>query len=390
MSRKKPTSTDCVHGGRMIFESPHSVTTPVVYSSPFEFASTDELLDFMEGRSPRVQPEYGRMGNPTVRSVERHLAELDRAEESQLFSSGMAAVTSLFLSSLRKGDHLIITGDSYRRTRDFAGSLSKFGISHTIVEASLDCVSKAIQAETRLIFAEVPTNPYLNVLDIEELARLGRQAEALTVIDATFATPLNLSPLDHGIDLVIHSATKYLGGHNDLIAGVLSGSRRLVGPVSEFLMTLGAISDPHTAFLLERGLKTLAVRVDQHNRSARAIAEFLEAHPRIQRVFYPGLPSHPHHAIARRLMSGFGGVVSFLFDGDLKESLRFLDRLKIPRLAPSFGGAESLIEPVAVMSYWNSPREERQRIGIPDNLIRFSAGLEDTSDLVADLKAALG
>ena len=366
------------------------MTTPVVYSSPFEFASTAELMDFMEGRSMRVQPEYGRMGNPTVRSVERRLAELDCAEESQLFASGMAAVTSLFLSSLKTGDHLIITGDSYRRTRDFAATLSKFGISHAVADASLDCVAAAIRPETRLIFAEVPTNPYLNVLDIEELSQLAKEAQALSVVDATFATPLNLSPLEHGIDLVVHSATKYLGGHNDLIAGVLSGSRERVEPVSEFLMTLGAICDPHTAFLLERGLKTLALRVNQHNSSALAIAEFLEAHPRIQRVFYPGLPSHPHHLIAKRLMSGFGGVVSFCIDGDFQETLRFLDRLEIPRLAPSFGGAESLVEPVAVMSYWNCSREERAQIGIPDNLVRFSVGLEETSDLLSDLERALG
>ncbi len=390
MIKRKVSSTECVHAGAGRCETASSITTPIVHSAPFTFESTQELIDLVEGRSERRQPEYGRMGNPTVACVERKLASLEGAEKAQLFASGMAAITTLFLSALKQGDHLIITSDCYKRTRNFGTEcLSKFGVNVSIVPPSLKAIEQAIGPATRMVFTETPTNPFLYIIDVEGLAKLGRERGFLTVVDSTFATPVNFRPLEFGIDLVVHSATKYLGGHNDLIAGVLAGRGDLVQPVLDLLMTLGGICDPNTAFLLERGLKTLALRVAEQNRNGQVIAEFLEAHPKVDRVFYPGLPSHPHYQIARKLMDGFSGVVTFLLDATFEQTARFIDAVKIPRLAPSLGGVESLIEPVVVMGYWDIPRHERESLGIKDNLVRLSLGIEDAGDIIADLAQAL-
>jgi len=362
-----------------------------VHSAPFTFKNTKDLIDLVKGCSQRQQPEYGRMGNPTVSCVEKRLAALEGAEKVQLFSSGMTAVTILFLAVLKSGDHLVITNDCYRRTRDFCTVfLKKFGVEVTVVSSSLEAISAAIGPETRIVFTETPSNPYLYVVDIEGLAKIGYERGLLTVVDSTFATPVNLRPLEFGIDLVIHSATKYLGGHNDLIAGVLAGSASHVQPVSDLLMTVGGICDPNTAFLLDRGLKTLAIRVAKQNANGQTVAEFLETHPKVSKVFYPGLSSHPHHSIAKKLMSGFGGVVTFTIDGGLEQTSRFVDHLKISRLGPSFGGVESLIDQVAVMSYWEVPRKEREKLGIHDNMVRLALGIEDVEDIIADLNQALG
>lgn len=387
--KKRVNSTDCVHRGARRSHVDGAVTIPIVHSAPFSFSSTQELRDFMEGRSQRRQPEYGRMGNPTVAAVQDRLAALEGAEQAVLFGSGMAAVTTLFLWYLETGDHLLMTSDAYRRTRDFAGFLHKFGISVDLVEPTAEAVIAAIRPETKLFFSEIPSNPYLRVPDLPAILQAAKDRGVVTVVDSTFATPVNFRPLEVGADLVTHSATKYLGGHNDLIAGVLAGSSELVTPVAEFLMTLGGICDPNTAFLLERGLKTLELRVERHNENGRRIAEFLESHPKIERVYYPGLPSHPDHAVAERLLAGYGGVVTFLVRGDFDATTRFVDRLQIPRLAPSLGGVESLVDHVALMSFWELTPEERRRVGIHDNLVRYAAGIEDPEDLVADLAQAL-
>lgn len=385
----KINSTDCVHAGAERNHTEGSVTPPIVHSAPFSFSSTKELRDFMEGRSVRRQPEYGRMGNPTVACVEKRLAALERAEQVRLFGSGMAAVTTLFLWFLKSGDRLILTSDSYRRTRDFGVLLNKFGVELDLAPPSMDAIEAAIRPETRLIFSEIPTNPYLRVLDVGRLVHLARSKGILTIIDSTFATPVNFRPLEIGADLVTHSATKYLGGHNDLIAGVVAGRAELLEPVSEFLMTLGGICDPNTAFMLERGLKTLELRVQRHNSNGRQVAEFLESRPEVERVFYPGLPSHPDFSLARDLMTGFGGVVTFRVKGGFDETAAFIDRLEIPRLAPSLGGVESLVDHVALMSFWELSREQREAYGIHDNLVRLAVGIEDPEDLIADLEQAL-
>jgi cystathionine gamma-synthase len=329
------------------------------------------------------------MGNPTVRAVERRLAALEGAEQAQLFSSGMAAVTSLWITILKSGDHLVLTNDCYRRTRDFAHFLGKFGVSLDVVEPSVEAIRDAMRDDTALVFSEIPTNPYLHFVDLIEITKSARDRGVLTIADSTFATPVNFRPLDIGADLVLHSATKYLGGHNDLIAGVLAGRSELLQPVADMLMTLGGICDPNTAYLLGRGLKTLGVRVAKHNENGQTIAEFLEGHSKVTKVYYPGLESHPSHSIATKLMSGFGGVVTFLIDGGLEDTARFVNALKIPRLGPSLGGVESLVDHVAVMSFWELAPEERSKLGIHDNLIRLALGIEDAEDLIEDLEQAL-
>ncbi len=390
MAKRKIGSTECVHAGAGPCEDSSSITTPIVHSAPFTFESTKDLVELVEGRSVRRQPEYGRMGNPTVMCVERRLAALAGAENALLFASGMAAATTLFLSVLKSGDHIVMTSDSYQRTRDFAaGFMKKFGVTATVVPPTLESIEQAIGPTTRVLFTETPTNPYLYVIDIEGMARLGRERGLLTVVDSTFATPVNFRPLDFGADLVVHSATKYLGGHNDLIAGVLAGSASLIEPVSELLVTLGGICDPNTAFLLDRGIKTLALRVAKQNVNGQAVAEFLESHSKVSKVFYPGLESHPHHAIAKELMSGFGGVVTFLLNGDFEKTARLIDNIKIPKLGPSLGGVESLVEQAVIMGYWDVPRKEREKMGMYDNLVRLSLGIEDVEDIIADLDQAL-
>ncbi|MCA9582326.1 MAG: PLP-dependent transferase, partial [Myxococcales bacterium] len=265
-----------------------------------------------------------------------------------------------------------------------------FGVTHTLIPpGDLGALSDALRPETRLVISEAPTNPYQNVVDLEGLSKICRTAKVKTVIDTTFATPINLRPLEHGIDLVIHSATKYLGGHNDVLAGAVAGSGALTSLVRELRHTLGGVCDPHAAYLVHRGMKTLALRVERQNESARAMAMALEDHPRVTRVWYPGLRSHPFHDNAKRYMSGFGGVVSFEVDADLQGTSRVIDACKIPRIGPSLGGVESLIEQPALMSYFELTTEEREAIGIRDNLVRYAVGIEETGALIADLLAAL-
>ena len=382
-------STRAVHGGEARPKAHFSITPPIVHSSTFTFPKTRDLVEFMEGRAQRG-PEYGRYGNPTREAVEAKLAALEGAEAGLLFSSGMAAVTTTLLAMLRPEAHVVFTNDCYRKTRQFADTvLRKFGIACDLVPPSVAAVEGALRPTTRIIFTESPTNPYLSVVDLERLVPLARGRGIKTVIDSTFATPFNQRPLQFGVDLVIHSATKYLGGHNDLLAGCILGGHGLISAIRDFQGMLGAVPDPTTCFLLGRGVKTFALRMAQQNASGQAVAEFLEAHPKVKRVYYPGLASHPDHAVAKRQMRGFGGVVSFELDGTLEDGSRFIDALKIPQIAPSLGGVESLIEQPSLMSFYELSPEERARIGIKDNLIRFSIGIEDVADLIRDLEQAL-
>ena len=387
-------STMAVHGGEPRPRADHSLTLPILQSSTFTFENTADLRAFMEARMwglAGTRTEYGRYGNPTVTAVEEHVAAVEGGEAAVLFSSGMAAVTTTILSLLAPGRRLVITDDIYRRTRQFClGFLQRLGIGCSVVAAGdLEALEAAITPATGLIVSESPTNPYLRVLDLEGLVDIASRYKVKTLIDSTFATPVNMQPLAFGIDLVLHSGTKYLGGHNDLLAGALIGSASLTALVRQNLWVLGAVIDPHSAYLLQRGVKTLPLRVRQQNASAQAIAEFLETNPRVRRVWYPGLPSHPDHAVARRLMKGFGGVISLEIDGDLGATSAFIDAVSIPLIASSFGGVETLIEQPALMSYYELSSEERLAIGIKDNLVRLSVGVEDTQDLIADLERAL-
>ena len=388
-------STQAVHGGTQRRKVFNSLTTPVVQTATYTFANTQELIDFMQRKTwgdGVDQGEYGRYGNPTVAAVEGKLAALDHGDDAVLYASGMNAVTSVLLSTLPTGAHVVMTDDCYRRTRQFCLTfLKRFGIETTVVPmGNYEALENAIiRKKTRFIISESPTNPYLRVINLERIAELGRKYRVRTLIDSTFATPINQRPLDWGIDFVVHSATKYLGGHNDLLAGVVVGRKDRIAALKDARGVLGGVADPQNAFLLERGIKTLGVRVRQQNQTAQAVAEFLEQHPRIERVWYPGLESHPDHDIAAAQMTGFGGVVSFEVVGDLEATGRFVDNLTIPYIAPSLGGIESLIEQPALMSYYEKTSEERQALGIKDNLVRFSVGIEDTDDIIRDLDQAL-
>jgi cystathionine gamma-synthase len=382
-------STRSVHGGERTGEQGASVATPIHQTSTFFFRDSQEVRDYAEGRKPR--DEYGRYSNPTWRAVEGKLCELEGAEAAVLFASGMCAATTSFLALLPRGGHLIVTSDCYRRTRQFLRQyLSKLGVEVTVIEpGSTIALKDAIREGTTLFFTESPTNPYLRVIDLPEAVRIARERGVRVMVDSTFASPVNHAPLADGADLVIHSATKYLGGHNDLLAGVVAGPADQIAPIREAAGVLGGVLDPHAAWLLLRGMKTLALRVERQNATGLRLARWLEEQPKVRRVWYPGLESHPDYAVATRLMQGFGGVVTFELETDLAGATRFTDACRIPYLAPSLGGADALIEMPVLMSYWDQPAEERARWGITDTLVRYACGVEDADDLIADLEQAL-
>jgi len=382
--------TLAVHAGEPRGKAHDSLITPLVLSTAFPFANTDELHRYFRGEHQRGE-EYGRYGNPTQEVAEAKLAALDGGEAALLTSTGMSAIVTTLLTMVKPGMHLVITGDSYRKTRVFVREfLARFGVEHTSCEPSIDGIAAAIRPNTKLIFTESPTNPYLNCIDLVALAKLARERRLKTIIDATLATPYNLQPLKHGIDLVVHSATKYLGGHNDLLAGVVVGNQGMIDAIRENQGMFGALASPFTAYMLIRGLKTFAVRMKQQNESGMALARFLEGHAKVERVWYPGLESHPAHAIAKAQMRGFSSLISFTIKGDLEAASRVVDACEIPYLAPSLGGPESLIEQPALMSYYDKSPEERASLGIRENLIRLAVGLESADDLIADLDQALG
>lgn len=382
-------STQAVHAGEPRAKDGNALATPIMQTATYTFADSKEIADLFEGRVERE--EYGRYGNPTQRVAEQKLAALEGAEDGLLLASGMAAITTTLFAMLSKGAHVVVTDDAYRRTRQFLHQiLRRYGVEVSTVPAGdYQRMEESVRQSTRLIFSESPTNPYNRILDLERVAAIGRRHRVKTIIDSTFATPINQRPLEFGIDLVIHSATKYLGGHNDLLAGVVLGSQDLVRAIRDLHGITGAVADPFAAYLLIRGIKTLALRVTRQNENAQRIAEFLESHPKIERVYYPGLQSHPEHGIAVQQMRGFGGVVSFEVKGDLATASRLVDACGIPRIAPSLGGVESLIEQPALMSFYELTTEERLQVGIKDTLVRYAVGVEDGDDLVADLKQAL-
>lgn len=392
MSQPK-LSTQIVHGEQRR-KSYHSLTMPIVQTSAFTFENTQALIDFTEAKlwgDPVDREEYSRYGNPTVAAAAAKLAGLEGGEAACLFSSGMAAVTTTLLSLLSSGGHVVLTDDCYRPTSQFAtGFLTRYGVEVTQVPmGDYQALAAAIQPNTKVIFSESPTNPFVRVMDLEKLVAIGREYKVKTVVDSTFATPINQRPLEFGVDLVVHSATKYLGGHNDLLAGVVIGSDYQVGAIKETQGMLGDVSDPQTAYLLLRGLKTLELRVLRQNETSARIADFLAQHPAVRRVHYPSLSSHPDHEVAMAQMSGFGGVVSFELDTDLAGVGRFLDQLQIPYIAPSLGGVESLIQPVAIVSYYELSSAERAEQGISDSLVRLAVGIESADDILADLAQAL-
>nr|ABK96139.1 unknown [Populus trichocarpa] len=304
----------------------------------------------------------------------------------------MCASTVLLLALVPAGGHLVTTTDCYRKTRIFMETfLPKMGITVTVIDpADVKALESALEInKVSLFFTESPTNPFLRCVDIELVSELCHRKGALVCIDGTFATPLNQKALALGADLILHSATKFIGGHNDVLGGCISGSTKVVSEIRNLHHVLGGTLNPNAAYLIIRGMKTLHLRVQQQNSTALRMAKILEAHPKVRCVYYPGLPSHPEHHIAKKQMTGFGGVVSFEVDGDLFITSKFVDALKIPYIAPSFGGCESIVDQPAIMSYWDLSRSEREKYGIKDNLVRFSFGVEDFEDLKADILQAL-
>ena len=392
-ARSWGTSTLAIHGHARQRKAHNAVSTPIVQTSNFSFSNMNEVVEFMkakgEGRIIREQ-EYGRYGNPTQQEAERKLAAIEGAERAILFSTGMSAVIMTLMAYMKPKGHIIFTSDCYRQTRDFATNLlTKFGIETSLVAPTAAAIEKAIRPNTNIIFTESPTNPYLRVLDIPAIVKVARRHNILTMIDATLATPYNIRPLEMGVDLVIHSATKYLGGHNDLLAGVTLGGHKQMEELNKLQRMIGSMAGPFSCFLLERGLKTFGLRMAHHNSAGLEVARFLESHPKVERVWYPGLKSHPDYRIARAQMRGGGSVISFLLKGDGKATRRFIDRLELFLITPSLGGSESLVTQMATMSFFDYSPEYRESIGIVDNLVRLALGLEDARDLIADLKQAL-
>lgn len=383
-------STQSVHAGERRQKSEGAISTPMYCASTFTFESTDALLRFVEGEEERE--EYGRYGNPNERSVERKLAALEGAESAIVYSSGMAAIVGLLMSKLSAGDEIIFFDQCYHRSREFCTKhLSRFGVvTHQVKTGDFAAMEAAINDRTKMLVSESPTNPHLTCIDLEQFVAVGKAHGVETLIDATLATPFNLRPIEYGVDYVLHSATKYLGGHNDLLAGVICGSKDQLESVRNLRGILGSVNSPHNLYLLERGLKTFELRMERHNQNGLRVAQFLESHPSVDRVYYPGLASHPSHKIAASQMRGFGGLITFTVrDADWKQTSRIVDAARIARIAPSLGGVESLIEQPLVMSYYNCSPEDRQRFGISDNMIRMSCGIENTEDLIADLDQAL-
>lgn len=387
-SRKQGLSTRSIHGHS--FKDAHgSPHLPVYDTTTFAFKSTADLLDVVDGRKPgSLYTRYGL--NPSIFAIEETLAGLEGAEMTWSFCSGMAAETALFLTHGREG--IVCIGDAYGGTLELLSSqLPLLGINtHLILTSELGQLDALLAAGAKMVFFETPANPTLEILDIRAVSAKAHAHGALVAVDNTFASPVNQRPLELGADFVLHSATKYLGGHSDLTAGALMGSKELLMPVWNWRKNLGSMISPATASLLARSLRTLVVRVRQHNESAQRVAEAMARHPKVARVFYPGLSDFPGHALAREQMHGFGGMLSIEVAGTGEDATRVADHLKLFALAPSLGGAESLVTQPCTTTHHGLTPEERTRRGISDAMLRLSIGLEDAEDLIADLEQALG
>ena len=386
---RRSMATRAIHAGEPRRKHADSLTTPIIQTSTFTFKDSKHIEDFtIKGKE---HFEYGRYGNPTVQIAERRLADLEGAEDCVVFTSGMSAITTTILSLVQSGDHIVITDDSYKKTLEFCKSyLKQFGIDCTIVAfGDYHALEKAIQKNTRFIFSESPTNPYLNIFDLVKIKKIADKHNVLTLIDSTFSTPYNQRPIEFGMDLVLQSATKYLAGHNDILAGAVLGRSELVEKIRNLHKSMGGLIDPHCCYLLLRGLKTFPLRIKKQNETALEIAKFLEGHKCIKRVYYPFLKSHPHYKVAKEQMTGGGGVVTFEIKGDLNTSKRFLDALKLCYIGPSLGGVETLITHPALVSYYDYTRKQRYELGITDTLFRLAVGIEDAEDLIEDLERGL-
>ncbi len=373
-------STKAIHVGQEADPATGATIVPIYQTSTFTQTKVGEHKGF----------DYSRTVNPTRVALERQLASLEEARFASAFSSGMAA-TSAVINLLSAGDHVVVGDDLYGGTyRLFERIFARYGLTFTYVDMrDLEAVAAAVQPNTRLFWIETPSNPLLNIVDIAAVASL-RRPDQIVAVDNTFATPYFQQPLALGAQIAVHSTTKYIGGHSDVVGGVaITDDRELYERIKFAQNAAGGVPGPHDAWLTMRGAKTLAVRMREHARNAQTVAEFLESRDDVARVYYPGLPSHPQHELARRQMSGFSGMLSFVLEGPVERALDFASRLTYFSLAESLGGVESLISHPARMTHGSIPKEERERRGITDGLLRLSVGIEDVEDLLGDLRATL-
>jgi len=385
-SRPYRPETKAVRGGTDLSKKNAPMATPIYQTSTFEVRDNEEQL--------RVTPTdmfYTRYGNPTNTVAEKAIAELEGTERALLFASGMNAITTSVLALLKAGDHVVAQRDIYGGAAKFFGQwLPKLGIETTFVDTTeYEQHERAIRPNTKLLYLESPTNPTLRVVDLRRAVAIAKKNSLLTMIDSTFATPINCRPAEFGIDLVMHSGTKYFGGHHDIICGIVTGREELIEKIHSTRTTLGGAMDPHAAFLLLRGIKTLAVRVQRQNENALRVAQFLSRHPKVRSVHYPFLEGHPQRALAMAQMSGGGGMLSFEVEGSGEDARKLSEALNLFTLAPSLGGVDSLVCIPVLTSHAMIPAEHRQKMGVTDQLIRISVGIENADDLIADLEQAL-
>jgi cystathionine beta-lyase/cystathionine gamma-synthase len=378
--------TQAVHGGTDLEKRNAPLSEPIYQTSTFQVTDSDEQV-----RATNTDMFYTRYGNPTHTAAEKRIAELEGADAALLFASGMNAITTSLLALLKSGDHIVAQRDIYGGVTKFLSTwLPKVGIETTFVDTTdYEQHVRAIRPNTKLLYLESPTNPTLRIVDLRKTAAIAREHGLISAIDGTFGTPINQRPAEFGIDLVLHSGTKYFGGHTDLICGVAAGRKDLIDTIRGTRTTLGGVMDPHAAFLLLRGIKTLAVRVERQNESALRVAEFLSQHPKVRSVNYPFLKGHPQRALAVEQMKGGGGVLSFEVEGTGEHAKRVSEALQLFSLAPSLGGAESLVSIPVLTSHAMISAEQRQKMGVTEQLIRLSVGIEHVDDLIADLDHAL-
>lgn len=381
--------TKAVHAGEDHSEHYGAVSVPIYNASTFAFPDADQ------GKRVHNYEEkgyfYSRLGNPTQEALESAICELEYAEDALGFASGMAAITAGILAFVKTGGHIVFPESHYATTGSFAAHIERnFGISSSFIDAQeAKNYERAIRENTKLLYIETPANPTLKVTGLDAVAKIGKKHGIATMADNTFASPFNQNPLKHGIGLVAHSATKYLGGHSDLTAGILAGSKEIIDNIRHSQIKLfGGNISPQTAWLLLRGIKTLALRMERHNENASAIADILFQHPKVKAVYYPGLPSHQGHETAKGQMRGFGGMIAFDIGG-IEEGKKLLNNLRLCAIATSLGGVETIMQHSASMTNANQAREERLKAGITDGLIRLSVGIEDKNDIIADLQQAL-
>jgi cystathionine beta-lyase/cystathionine gamma-synthase len=378
--------TKAVRGAADLDKKNGPMTTPIYQTSTFEVTDNEEQL-----RATHTDHFYTRYGNPTNTVAEKTIAGLEGTEAALTFSSGMGAVTTTLMALLKSGDHVVAQRDIYGGVNKFLSQwLPKMGIETTFVDTTqYEQHARAIRPNTKLLYIESPTNPTLRIVDFKKIVALAKQHKLLTMIDSTFGTPINQRPAEYGIDLVMHSGTKYLGGHSDLICGVVAGRHELMEQIWSTRTTLGNCMDPHASWMLLRGMKTLAVRVARQNENAQRVAEFLSDHAKVRSVNYPFLKSHPCYAVAREQMRGGGGMVSFEVDGTGEDACRVSEAMRLFTLAPSLGSVESLVSIPVLTSHAMIPAEDRAKMGVTEQMIRLSVGIENVDDLVADLETAL-